>query len=150
MCSCSAGTMETVFEEWTVIPHLLPSLLPPTNSGKGTSTGSSRPSSQVISIDTEDGVKIVRSGSVGKTSMLSTHADHAGAGEAGSHRIMGDGDGECSHNYVYMCMCMYMCACPCVFHVCVVPACLPACLPTCLPACLPDSLPACLPACLPA
>ena len=133
MYSCTAGTMETVFEEWTVMPYLFPSLPPPTDSGKGTSTGSSRPSSQVISIDTEDGVKIVRSGSVGKTSMLSTHADHAGAGEAGSHRIMVDGDGECSHiQYVYMCMCMYMCVCvSLVCSMCVL--CLPACLPACLP-----------------
>ena len=85
--------METVFEEWTVIPYLLPSLLPPIDSGKGTSTGSSRPNSQVISTDTEDGVKTTRSSSVGKVSTLSTHADHAGPGEVGGHRIMVDGDG---------------------------------------------------------
>ena len=125
MCSCSAGTMETVFEEWTVISHLLPSLPPPTDSGKGTSTGSSWPSSQVISIDTEDGVKIVQSGSVGKTSMLSTHADHAGPGEAGSHRIMEDGDGKCS-NIQYVYMCMYVCVPVCSMCVLCLPACLPA------------------------
>ena len=57
--------------------HSSPSFddLPPTDSGKGTSTGSSRPSSQVISVDTEEGLRPGRSWSLGKTNVLSPLTD---------------------------------------------------------------------------
>lgn len=45
------------------------------DSGKGTSTGSSRPSSQVISVETEEGVRPGRSWSVGKNNTLSPLTD---------------------------------------------------------------------------
>lgn len=57
------------------------------DSGKGTSTGSSRPSSQVISVDVEDGMRPSRSWSLGKTNSLSPLADQV------AHREMAEETG---------------------------------------------------------
>lgn len=69
--------------------YLLVVLYSFTDSGKGTSTGSSRPSSQVISVDTEDGMRPSRSWSLGKTNSLSPLADQV----ASSHRELAEETG---------------------------------------------------------
>lgn len=73
------------------------------DSGKGTSTGSSRPSSQVISVDTEDGMRQSRSWSLGKNNSVSPLADqitpaHRHELAEGNRMIVNETNGK--HHYL--------------------------------------------------